>query len=117
MDHMQNGDYYYLIRAEDRAGNVGYSTEKNWFKIERSGTYVTPPPYDFDFSDDLDGDGIKEIIVGCNDGLVYAWSKDATPLAGWPAFVGSFIPSKPAICDIDLDRPALQTDFSDLFIL
>lgn len=53
---------------------------------------------------DLDGDGMKEIIVGCNNGLVYAWKEDATLLAGWPADVGSFIPSKPAICDIDLDH-------------
>jgi immune inhibitor A len=52
---------------------------------------------------DLDDDGVKDIIVGSNDGLVYAWKRDGTPVPGWPAVVGGAVQSKPAVCDIDLD--------------
>ncbi|MFH1313342.1 MAG: M6 family metalloprotease domain-containing protein [Candidatus Eisenbacteria bacterium] len=52
---------------------------------------------------DLDGDGVKEIIVGCNDGMLYAWKLDGTPVPGWPAVVGAPVHSKPAVCDVDLD--------------
>jgi immune inhibitor A len=52
---------------------------------------------------DLDGDGIKEIIAGSGDGMVYAWKLDGTLLPGWPAVVGGPVQSKPAVCDVDLD--------------
>ncbi len=52
---------------------------------------------------DLDGDGLKEIIVGCKDGSVYVWDHDGNLIDGWPVSVGSAIASKPAVCDVDLD--------------
>jgi M6 family metalloprotease-like protein len=52
---------------------------------------------------DLDRDGLKEIIAGCADGLVYVWSSDGALVEGWPRSVGSAVTSKPAVCDVDLD--------------
>jgi immune inhibitor A len=55
---------------------------------------------------DLDGDGIKEIILGCYDGMAYAWKADGTAVPGWPVALGARTTSKPAVCDIDIDgRP------------
>ena len=33
---------------------------------------------------DLDGDGLKEIMAGDEDGKLYAWHMNGTPVAGWP---------------------------------
>ena len=52
---------------------------------------------------DLDGDGLKEIVLGNDDGRVFAWRTDGTLLPGWPAAVGARTTSKPAVCDVDID--------------
>jgi immune inhibitor A len=52
---------------------------------------------------DLDDDGLKEIIAGCKNGLVYVWDHSGYQLDGWPVNVGSAVPSKAAVCDVDLD--------------
>ncbi|MFH1220597.1 MAG: M6 family metalloprotease domain-containing protein [Candidatus Eisenbacteria bacterium] len=52
---------------------------------------------------DLDGDGVKEIVLGDYSGSVYAWRPDGTLLADWPVAVGGRTTSKPAICDVDID--------------
>jgi len=59
--------------------------------------YSSPVAYD------LDGDGIKEIILGCYDRKVYAWKSDGTLLPGWPFQTGGRITSSAAVCDIDID--------------
>jgi immune inhibitor A len=52
---------------------------------------------------DLDGDGPKEVVLGCHDGRVYAWSSDGSRLPGWPVETGDKVIGKPAVCDIDVD--------------
>lgn len=53
---------------------------------------------------DLDGDGTREILAGAEDGKLYAWHLDGTPVAGWPVQVGSArLLATPAIADLDQD--------------
>ncbi len=59
--------------------------------------YMGPPAFA-----DLNGDGINEVILGANDGTVYAYRGNGTEL--WHYDTGSTgIASKPAIADIDSD--------------
>jgi LruC domain-containing protein/uncharacterized repeat protein (TIGR01451 family) len=61
---------------------------------------------------DLDGDGKPEVLAGAEDGKLYAWRADGTPLPGWPVRVGdspttSFrILATPAVADLDKDGVA-----------
>ena len=52
---------------------------------------------------DLDGDGHLEVVVGSDDGKVYAWHHDGTPVAGWPQTTGDVVDSSPALGDLDGD--------------
>lgn len=54
---------------------------------------------------DLDGDLDKEIVVGAEDGWLYAWHHDGTRVAGWPIMIDeSFrILAQPAVGDLDSD--------------
>ena len=52
---------------------------------------------------DLDGDGLKEIVLGCYDANVYAWRADGTVFPGWPVRTGGRVTATAAVCDIDLD--------------
>ncbi len=52
---------------------------------------------------DLDGDADIEIVVGCQDGFLYAFNPDTTTVTGFPIPVAISITSSPAIGDIDLD--------------
>jgi len=50
---------------------------------------------------DLDGvPGTLEVLLGCDDGKLHAWSSAAAPLAGWPVDLGDTIRSSPAAGDI-----------------
>lgn len=45
-----------------------------------TGAYVWPSPA----LADLDGNGLPEVIVSCDDGKLYAWKSNGALLAGWP---------------------------------
>jgi hypothetical protein len=45
-----------------------------------TGAFVWPSPA----LADLDGNGLPEVIVSCEDGKLYAWKANGTLLAGWP---------------------------------
>ncbi len=52
---------------------------------------------------DIDGDGALEVVVGGEDGRVYAWNADATLAAGFPIVTGGEVRSSIAIGDPDGD--------------
>src|SRR5439155_12687191 len=53
---------------------------------------------------DLDGDGTLEVVCGIEDGTVGAWHHDGSPVAGFPAVVGTGAVSAPvALADLDGD--------------
>jgi hypothetical protein len=46
---------------------------------------------------DVDGDGVMEIVVGSDNGYVYAWEADGSLVEGWPKPVGTSVKGKPAM--------------------
>lgn len=50
---------------------------------------------------ELDGDPTDlEVVIGCDDGKVYAWRADGTPVPGWPVTLPDSVVSSPAVGDI-----------------
>jgi parallel beta-helix repeat protein len=105
--------YFYSIVALDLSGNEGDGSAINertnppdqvGWPVRTAGGVESSPAIA-----DLDGDlnnGL-EVVVGSNDGFVYAWHHDGTRVNGWPIDVSeggtSGILSSPAIGDIDGD--------------
>lgn len=56
---------------------------------------------------DLDGDGTKEILIGCDDGRVYVWNFDGTPVNGWPQSTEADILGTPVTGELD-GQPGLE---------
>ena len=52
---------------------------------------------------DLDGDGSLEIVIGADNGMVYAWHADGTLVTDWPQSTSNRVYSSPAIADLDGD--------------
>jgi hypothetical protein len=52
---------------------------------------------------DFDGDGVKEIAVGCWDGHFYLLNADLNELPGWPKWSRRGFFSSPALADLDAD--------------
>ena len=51
---------------------------------------------------DIDGDDSQEIVVGCDDGKVYAWhAVSESAVSGFPVTAGNKVSSSPALGDID----------------
>jgi hypothetical protein len=49
----------------------------------------------------LDGTGNNDVVVGSEDGHVYAFTPSGSPLAGWPVNLGTAVDSSPAVGDLD----------------
>ncbi|MCP4166941.1 MAG: DUF11 domain-containing protein [Chloroflexi bacterium] len=59
---------------------------------------------------DIDGDGSLDIVVGGSySNKVYAFNNDGSLKDGWPFTTGDVVMSTPAITDIDLNIPGLET--------
>jgi len=41
-----------------------------------------------------------EVVIGCDDGKLYAWGPDGKAVPGWPVIVGDSLESSPAVGDI-----------------
>jgi len=52
---------------------------------------------------DFDGDGQMEILVGCNDGKVYAIERNGTISPGWPYELDADFTTGPAVGDLNND--------------
>lgn len=52
---------------------------------------------------DINGDSRDELVVGCDDGGVYAFFLDGEPLPGWPVATKKDVFSTPALVDLDGD--------------
>jgi hypothetical protein len=69
--------------------------EPGWPVPVSAGTVTSPLVVD------LDGDaGTLEVIAGCSDGKLRAWSSTGDPLDGWPVVLGGTIRSSPAAGEI-----------------
>ena len=54
----------------------------------------------------LMGMGQDEIVIGSDDGYVYAWDMDGTAVADWPINQGSSVKATPAVIELDQDASA-----------
>lgn len=52
---------------------------------------------------DLDGDGLREVVMGTGGYLAHAYSLTGTEAQGWPKYTQKWIMSSPAIGDLDAD--------------
>lgn len=52
---------------------------------------------------DINGDGRGELVIGCDDGRVYAYHLDGEPVVGWPVATEGDVFSTPALTDVDSD--------------
>lgn len=64
---------------------------------------VKQPIYGGNAAVDLDGDGMKEIIIGGADSLLHAYTLDGSELDGFPFAADQWIFGAPAVADIDGD--------------
>ncbi|HTY09276.1 MAG TPA: C25 family cysteine peptidase, partial [Candidatus Edwardsbacteria bacterium] len=53
---------------------------------------------------DLDGDGLREVVMADPSGMVYVWDRDGRPLAGWPRQFGTGISCPVCLADLDKDQ-------------
>ncbi|GIX07325.1 MAG: hypothetical protein KatS3mg115_1728 [Candidatus Poribacteria bacterium] len=90
-----------LLFAGELAGAVAYEPQgevRNGFpKTLLSGT---PAPLTIG---DLDGDGEWEILAVDEDGLLYAWREDGTPVPGYPLRLGTAARAPLLTADLDND--------------
>ena len=52
---------------------------------------------------DVDNDGQPEVVIGSDDGNIYAWDSDGALAAGWPKNTSYPIKSAPVLLNLDLD--------------
>ncbi|NCC34877.1 MAG: hypothetical protein EOM24_23115, partial [Chloroflexia bacterium] len=62
---------------------------------------------------DIDGDGLPEVLVGSDDGHIYAWHHDGQAVAGWPRMMTAAVKGSPALANVDAD-PALEVVGADM---
>lgn len=55
---------------------------------------------------DVSGERRGSVVIGCDDGRVYAFHLDGARQRGWPVATGSDVFSTPALADIDKDGAA-----------
>lgn len=90
----------YAIYAWDRYGNP-----LSGWPVSTGGYVLSSPSLG-----DIDGDGLPEVIVGCNDGKIYAFNADGTRVLGWPVVLsdnfgnpGSVSWASPVLANFDSD--------------
>ncbi|OYD15689.1 hypothetical protein CH333_05195 [candidate division WOR-3 bacterium JGI_Cruoil_03_44_89] len=104
--------YYYRIGAVDSSMNEGEPSQPVYGKTNPAAKVSWPKkgpqekPFWMPFCVDIDTSYPgKEVICGCDDGWLYGWHCDGTPILGEEkfAFVGYPLWGMPAAGDIDLD--------------
>ncbi|MFQ5552475.1 MAG: FG-GAP repeat domain-containing protein, partial [Thermoplasmata archaeon] len=69
---------------------------------------------------DINGDARGELVIGCDDGRVYAYHLDGDPVAGWPFSTGGDVFSTPALADVNSDgklEVIVASDDGSLYVL
>ncbi len=72
-------------------------------KVVENSTLLTSSPAIADIGPDLGEEDDVEIVLGSDNGKVYAWHHNGTPVDGWPKETGERVCSSPTIGDIEDD--------------
>ncbi len=96
-------DYTNAVTESDENNNVYEALRTWWSFATRDGWPATcgGPFYSSPAIALIDDDPrTKEVVIGCDDGYLYAWTADGNALPGWPIDLGSPISSSPAVGNI-----------------
>lgn len=100
-----------VVVGDDRSVRV-YSSAGQLLAMMKTIDRIKAPPV----LSDLDGDGLKDIIVGATDMRVYAWKGTGETIGNFPVFVGSEIRAPVAVTDTIHPRIVVLTGDSRLFL-
>lgn len=110
-----NNDYVYAVTGVDSSGNQsGLSAARDTarapsglkpgFPVQMGTGGRGNRMWGSPAVGDIDGDGFSEIVMGCDDGKVYAVDCNGNDLPGWPVTIGYQMDnSTPVLADIDQD--------------
>ncbi len=97
--------YRYFVVAVDTFGTESPTSDtvEGFYYQELSGWPVVVMGPSAPLIADIDPYPGKEVILGSEDGKVYAFHADGTPVDGWPVDIGGTVITSPAAGDLDGD--------------
>jgi hypothetical protein len=96
-----NSDFFDPLINSLKLFSVDQSTEKG---IPGFPKYTGKAIWSSPLFADIDGDGSLEVVVGSNEGKLYAWKDDGSEVRGFPFEAKSIIRSSPAFGDVNGDE-------------
>ncbi|MEO0070500.1 MAG: FG-GAP-like repeat-containing protein [candidate division WOR-3 bacterium] len=101
-----------VVAGDDRSVRV-YSSAGQLLAMMKTVDRIKAPPV----LSDLDGDGLKDIIVGATDMRLYAWKGTGEAVGNFPVYIGSEIRAPVAVTDTIQPKIVVLSGDSRLFLL
>ena len=101
----------------DNDGNLEVVISDGWFvyALEADGSIMSGWPTNADgitslypVLADIDTNGDLEVLIGSQNGGLYAWHHTGSNVSGWPKYTSGPIPGSPAVADFVTTVPGLE---------